>query len=339
MSTPTVDRQRLRSTIQSAPGEVKTALAELFRTNSWPSLAPDSEWDPDTLWTAANSIQATFRQHGHTVTIPLDTAALRDRIMALPDDIADRAAEEAKKHTIPNVGHPDKWDPTLWAIADGIIGAAEQLATTRRRHIMAALGQVQAGDDQRHAIIGALTNGRTTSSKKITGPETRALAQWAEARSLGTTVPDLPPAFTPDWKAEAKQLGTTQAALLSEAKAWAKNRRFDPPKALADIVDHRMIAALLMRADDGLTPLMAATANALPATITTELEPEQEAAPAPEAAPAAAWQQAPEVAADAVDLTALTETIATTILCLTGLVEHLEDTLARLRAATLGSVQ
>lgn len=262
-ATPTIDRARLRTFIQGAPDTLKATISATFREGSWPSLAPESEWTPEALYVAAEAISHLAVESGHAFPVPVETDTLRARIVALPADLADRAAEEAATCSIPNVGHANKWSPALWLEADRIISTAEELAAVRLRRIHAALGDAGiTTEEERHIALLTLT-GRTESSKQLTGPEAKALAEWAEGRSLGKG-PALPEPFAPDWKVEAKALATTQGELLKEAKAWAKVRRLDVPKTLAEVTDHRMIAALLMRADDGTTKVMAAADAALP---------------------------------------------------------------------------
>lgn len=300
MSTPPIDRAVLRAALQGAPAEAKRLASEAFRANGWPTLTPEAEWTPEALYAAATTIAELAAGAGHTIPIPVDTAGLKERIYALPEDLADRAAEEAKVHAIPNVDHAPKWTPELWRLADGIIAAAESHADARRRRIFAALSQAgELADDDRHRVVSALTAGRTNSTRKLTGPEARALAEWAEARSLGTG-PEVPAPFAPDWKAEAKALGTTQATLLAEAKAWAKARRLEVPKALSEVTDHRLIAALLHRAGDGITEVVTEAANAVPPALTLVVnnpEPERTEHPVTEAATRAIGELATTISA------------------------------------------
>jgi hypothetical protein len=289
--TPTIDRSALRSAISAAPPEVKVPVAAIFRDKGWPSLAPEAEWEPEALWDAANAIVGAAEAAGVTMKVPVDTSVLRDRIMALPDDLADYAAAEAVPLGIPNVGHPGKWTLKNWTDADKLLAHAEDLAVRRRRHVMSALGQAgELADDDRHALVRSLTGGRSESIKKLTGPEARHLAAWAEAKILGMA-PEAPGPFVPDWKAEAKFLGTTQGALLKDAKEWAKGRRMTPPKKLEEVTDHRMVAALLMTANDGRTVLTEAADATEEATVSPWVagviaaaveEPEEPATPEPE---------------------------------------------------------
>lgn len=294
--TPQVDQAELRTAITNTPAETRTKLMEWYKAGEYPSLDPDVHtWEADALLDVAAQLQAIAAEATppYALRIPLDTAPLRERIMALPDDLADMAALDAKAALdgagIPNVAHPSRWTLEHWYAADDIIGHAEELAAARLRYVHAALGSVPATDvlsgetilidpdAWRHTVVGCVTDGRTESSRKLTGPEAEHLARWAEASSLGT-VTGPPPAFVPDWPAAAKRLGLTQADLNKASKEWHKVRRLEAPKKLSEITDHRAIAHLIGTALDGRTASVAAAehvdqvAPAMQAEVVAELK-------------------------------------------------------------------
>jgi hypothetical protein len=264
---PAIDPLELRRQIQALPDAAKAAAGALFTECQWPKL-DSGEWTRDRLWNAAVLIHEAVEAEGFAAWVyPIDTAPLVERIAALPDDLADFAAENVREAEVPNVARPRLWTLEHWTIADAALEHAEALAAKRLRHVHAALGAAAVGytgditsDEGRHEIVSIVTGGRTESSRKLTGPEARHLADWAEAIASGVSV-ELEP-LTVDWKAEAKRLGTTQADLLKEAKTWAKFHHLEAPKALGDITSHRLIAALLTTADDGET-IMETTAPAV----------------------------------------------------------------------------
>jgi hypothetical protein len=158
---------------------------------------------------------------------------------------------------LPNVAHANRWTLEHWFAGDDIIGHAEELAATRLRHVHAALTQAGMGtDEDRHSIVRIVTDDRTDSSRKLTGPEAAHVARWAEDVAVrGIDTVGLPTAYVPDWKAEAKRVGVTQAELLKQAKEWARVHRLEAPKALADVTGHRAIGALLTTSLDGRTAI------------------------------------------------------------------------------------
>jgi uncharacterized coiled-coil protein SlyX len=364
---PAIDPLELRRQIQALPDAAKAAAGALFTECQWPKL-DSGEWTRDRLWNAAVLIHEAVEAEGFAAWVyPIDTAPLVERSAALPDDLADFAAENVREAEVPNVARPRLWTLEHWTIADAALEHAEALAAKRLRHVHAALGAAAVGytgditsDEGRHEIVSIVTGGRTESSRKLTGPEARHLADWAEAIASGVSV-ELEP-LTVDWKAEAKRLGTTQADLLKEAKTWAKFHHLEAPKALGDITSHRLIAALLTTADDGET-IMETTAPevaSLPEPDVgisaadkarpdiTQEEPEEEASPLAETLEhwtttdelAALKERLATVEATLAHVAALEERLAAVEATLAAILEHvaaLEERLAAVEA-TLAAI-
>jgi hypothetical protein len=264
---PAIDPLELRRQIQALPDTARAAAAALFTEHQWPKL-DSGEWTREQLWNAAVLIHDAVGAEGYAAWVyPLDTAPILERIQALPDDLADFAADNVRDAEVPNVAYPRKWTLEHWTTVDAALEHAEALAAKRQRHVHAALNGASAyfdgppTDAQRHDVVRIVTGGRTESSKELTGPEARHLADWAEAVATGANVGHIEPLVV-DWKAEAKRLGTIQADLLKDAKAWAKFHDLEAPAKLGDITSHRLIAALLTTADDGET-IMETTAPAV----------------------------------------------------------------------------
>lgn len=252
MTSITYDRDGLRDYLRGLPEPARNAAAAYVTGAGFPKLS-DNGWTDARLTEFVDGIRDAVKGAGFVAFAPpLRTDTLAERIAALPDDLADHAADEAREFKCPNVRHADKWTEELWRDVDGLLGHCEAHHGHRHRSIMASLGGagVKAADE-RHSIIGIATSGRTESSRELTGPEARHLATWADAKALLPETTGDPQPYTPDWKAEAKALGVTQADLLRDAKVWAKGRQLESPKKLADVTDHRLIGALLWRAGDG----------------------------------------------------------------------------------------
>lgn len=242
--TPTIDQAALRAAIGNSPAEVKTALMALYIEAGWPSLA--EPWNDDAaLYSAAEQLCTRAAEHGHTLTIPLTTDVLLARIEALPVDLRDRAALEVSTFNdgagVPSVKMPHRWTVADWAKVDETLTGYEEVAAVRHRRVMAELdragGSVQP-PEWRHTMIGCVTDGVESSSKRLTVPEVEHLAKWAETQSLH---PDgaPPTAFTvPEWAKLAKACGTTQAELLAIGKAWLKARTLPTIAKLGDIATH-----------------------------------------------------------------------------------------------------
>lgn len=246
MTAPPIDRERLRALLGKLPSEAKRAAVDYFTSTSTKTLA-DESWTQEGLAKLVEDLVPLLEDAGYVnFMAPIDTAPLKERIDELPDDLATKAAMECKPHQVPNVVYPDKWTVAHWEIADRAITKAEADAASRRRSVMAALGSIEPAPDDnvRHELVKEVTHGRTESSKKLTGPEARHLTAWADGQSMRFTG-DGPGGYMPDWKAEAKRLGTTQAKLLKDAKMLANEIRATAPKALGDITDHTLIALLL----------------------------------------------------------------------------------------------
>lgn len=356
MTTQTVDREALRSLIQGLPTDVQGHVAGLWREHSWPTLKPEGVWPPTLLMTAACAIvDAAARLGVKGLTVPylpeptaaeapevvevveveeeasassvIDTGPIFDRIKALPDDLADLAADEAAKVPIPNVHVPEKWTVHHVGEADRILGWAEGLAADRLRWIMAAFSANKWVTDDldalRHSFVAAVTNGRTESAKKLTGPEARYFAAWCN-RVAVEGCKEGPAAYVPDWKAEAKAQGVTQADLLKAAKAWAADRRLDKPSKLDAVTDHRMIAAILATSTDGLSDAELAAEVIVGAAAAKEVPLEQ--------AEALAAKQRPVTPAPSTeDAAATPELVALAELAAAGLA--LRDAKARFDAA------
>lgn len=285
--TPVVNRLELRTAIGQTPPAVRDALMAAYTEGGYRPLTDDT-WTVDELNALAAHLVAAASTVGHKLHVPLDTSGLAERIAALPDDLADLAALKARdaEGGLPNVAHANRWTLEHWFAGDDIIGHAEELAAARLRHVHAALGQAgMSTDEDRHSIVRIVTDDRTASSRKLTGPEAAHVARWAEDVAVrGIDTVGLPTAYVPDWKAEAKRVGVTQAELLKQAKEWARVHRFEAPKALADVTGHRAIAALLTTALDGRTAITD-IADGLPELANDTPVP---AEPAPTATPAAA---------------------------------------------------
>lgn len=283
--TPIVNAAELRKLVSELPEPALGAVKALFRERGWPKLT--DEWETDALlWHAAQEMEAIALRSGYVNwRTPLDTERLLARILALPDDLKDLAADNAAESQVPNVKRPERWTVEHWHAAVAAIEHAEALAAKRHRHVMAVFGELTAAvmsdmdvetpADARHKVVHIVTGGRTESSRMLTGPEVRYLASVAEARAAG--LPADVEAYRPDWKAEAKRLGTTVAALAKDGKAWAAKSGLTFPtgaaaKALEELTDHRIIAHLLMGAEDGET-VMERTAAEVETMPAAEVDP------------------------------------------------------------------
>lgn len=258
---PTVKPDKLREQIGALPEAAKAAVGELFTAKGWPRLT--EPWEPDALYDAAVEIEETARRAGFVNWQwgPMwDLTDLSEMIATLPDDMRDLAAGNAHDAGVPYTGRPDLWTPEHCNTAVMCIESAAAQAALRHRRLMAALGD--ATDDQRHEWVKVVTNGRTESSKGMTGPEISHLAGWAESRGiLGDGAGELT-AFAPDWRAEGKRLGVKIPEFVERAKEFCKARQLPAPvgttaKALDQYGQepwgYRVWAALLGSVTDGAT--------------------------------------------------------------------------------------
>jgi hypothetical protein len=292
-----IDRGRLREYLPTLPPPAQAAIREKFAAEGWPKLT--EEWESAALLDAVRAMAEAAEAAGFVNWEwgkLWSFATVQERIKALPDDLADLAAENAGQAGVPSMLFPERWAPSHWTALEECLLHAEGMAAKRHRHVMAALGAAaEMSDDARHEAVRTVTNGRTESSKKLTGPEARHLASWAETVAIAPA--SLTPFTVDDWKTEAKRLQTTLGDLSERAKTF--NRLHQLPaitdtgsKALKQITDdnggatvpwaHRTIAHLLQfdANDDGETMMEATAAEVATMAPPTETPAEVEPKPA-----------------------------------------------------------
>jgi hypothetical protein len=259
--TPTINQAELRTAMMAAPEPALSAMKAAYTEMALPSLAEPWE-SAEALLNAAQVLRDVAAISGYTLPIPLSTDVLKARIEALPVDLRDRAATESQSYNdgagVPQMALPHRWTLDDWQYVDTLLSAWEEVAAARHRYVMASLGEASPSrrpetteDEWRHMVVGCVTDGAESSSKRLTGPEADHLAKWAEAEDLHPTGKP-PTAYVPDWKAISKSASCTQADLLAIAKTWLKARTLPTIAKLTEATTHpqarRLVAHVIVEA-------------------------------------------------------------------------------------------
>ena len=190
--------------------------------------------------------------------VTYDRDKFRAMLGALPEPARGAALAHIKSKGVPKLDNAEHWtDERLSELADELQAVTEG-----------------AGYGAWAPPVRTEALGRRTQA--LPGPEARDRTAWARLRERRPST-EMPDAFVPDWKAEAKTLSVTQADLLKLAKEWAARRAgqgIEQPKKLAEVTNYRMIAAIIGTSVDGISEPEPPT-EAEPVTP----EPESEAEP------------------------------------------------------------
>lgn len=192
-------------------------------------------------------------------------AELRDAVNALPTDLAMQLSQEANEQGVPQGLRGATAEHE--AIVAKLLADQQDLVAGRRARILGRVAEFDDGPEGRirHAIVREATGGRTESSRQVTWEEVVKVEAICDGLSLGTYMLDYdldgnvhvalaatkvapPPAPDQpepiDWKAVAKEHGTTQAALLRLARQLYIDEGMEPPTRLQQVSDS-MYGALL----------------------------------------------------------------------------------------------
>lgn len=203
------------------------------------ACAPQVDWDP-------------------TPASEDDQRRALNALAELPPDLAKQAATISGHVWVVDASTPD------WVVLRVLEEAAklEEKAQERHRRLMGDLNgwDIEPGDDDlRHAIVHWTTRGRTSSSRQLNADETDRAVKAGKDIGKGLLVMHVlddgthtlvnpnanvdtgeitdPPAAGPnaadiDWKAEAGRVGTSQAALLRQARLIAAKEKLPAPGTL-----------------------------------------------------------------------------------------------------------